>query len=236
MPAAGVRLHVTIGHGERRRRRQQDRPRLAVAPEREGLRETVDGLEHMRRSFDAVLREQCCLQALARGVTGMKPLDVGSAVDEGEQARRAAGGNAESVRGLLRRQLQQPCRGGGRAEYAGRAGRMKTALAQIGMAGGSDRGNDFVADDGRLKHRAAARSMFVGERDHRGDHGDAGMHRTLAITVVELDAVTGRAGDEGCVQQIRAPFAAGHRNAAEVAHRPPAWPRCGWRADRTRRQ
>ncbi|MEI9805607.1 MAG: hypothetical protein WDN48_15870 [Pseudolabrys sp.] len=71
-------------------------------------------------------------------MAGVQPLDVGATVDEREQARRTAGRDAERVGNLDRRQIEQPCRGGGGAEHAGRAGRMKAALAEIGMAGTGD--------------------------------------------------------------------------------------------------
>jgi hypothetical protein len=44
------------------------------------------------------------------------------------------------------------------------------------------------------------------------------MHRTFGVAVVELDAVGGSAAEEGCVEQVGAPRAAGHRHAAGRPH------------------
>ena len=60
---------------------------------------------------------------------------------------------------------------------------------------------------------------LVAEREHRRYHDAARMHRALTEAVVELDAVRGGAAEEGCVDEIGASRAAGHRHAAGRAHR-----------------
>ena len=77
--------------------------RLVDAAEREGLHEAVARLDHVGRALDALLGEQRRLQAFARGVAGVQPLDVAAAVDEGEQAGRARGRDAERMGELVRR-------------------------------------------------------------------------------------------------------------------------------------
>ena len=71
--------------------------RLVGAAEGEGLHEAVARLDHVGRAFDALLGEQRRLQAFARGVAGVQALDVGAAVDEGEQPGRARGRDAERI-------------------------------------------------------------------------------------------------------------------------------------------
>ncbi len=68
----------------------------ALRLEGEGLHEAVARLDHVGRAFDALLRQQRGLQALARGVAGVQALDVGAAIDEGEQPGRARGGDARA--------------------------------------------------------------------------------------------------------------------------------------------
>src|ERR1700722_2654941 len=45
------------------------------------------------------------------------------------------------------------------------------------------------------------------------------MYRALAVAVVELDAMSRSAAEKGCVQQIGAPRAARHWDAAGLTHR-----------------
>ena len=77
------------------------RARVSGTPEREGLHEAVARFDHVGRPLHALLRQQRRLQSLARGVAGMQALDVGAAVDEGEQAGGAARRDAERVGELL---------------------------------------------------------------------------------------------------------------------------------------
>ncbi len=106
-----------------------------------------------------------------------------------------------------------------RPEHADRGGRMEAALAQVGMTGPSDGDVRLVAGDDRLDQRLAADAAVVAERQHRRHHHAAGMHRALPVAVVELDAVGGGAAKEGGVDEIGAPRAAGHRDAAGRPHR-----------------
>ena len=86
MAAARVGLDVAVGHAEWRLRRQRDRPRLLGARIGKRLHEAVARFDHAGRAFNPLLGKQGRLHAFARGVTGMQALDVGAAVDEGEQA------------------------------------------------------------------------------------------------------------------------------------------------------
>ncbi len=70
---------------------------LLGAAEGESLHEAVARLDHVGRAFDALLGEQRGLQAFARGMAGVQPLDVGAAVDEGEQPGRARRRDAERI-------------------------------------------------------------------------------------------------------------------------------------------
>ena len=110
VPAAGIGLDVAIGDAERHGGRQRDRACLAGAAEGEGLHEAVARLDHVGRAFDALLRQQRRLQALARGVAGVQALDVGAAVDEGEQPGRARGRDAERVGELRGATARAACR------------------------------------------------------------------------------------------------------------------------------
>ena len=96
---------------------------------------------------------------------------------------------------------------------------MEAALAQVGMTGAPDGDLGLVAGDHRLDQRLAADAAVVAERQHRRHHHAAGMHRALPVAVVELDAVGGGAAEEGGVDEIGAPRAAGHRDAAGRPHR-----------------
>ena len=138
--------------------------RLVGAAEREGLHEAVARLDHVGRAVHAELGEQRGLDALARGVAGVQALDVGAAVDEGEQAGGGARRDAERVGDLLRveaAQLGDRHRG---AERADRAGRMEAALAQVGRAGAREADRDLVAGDHRLDQLRAARSRARSRR------------------------------------------------------------------------
>ena len=77
--------------------------------------------------------QQRRLHAFASGVAGMQPLDVGAAVDKGEQPARARAGDAQRVR---ERCAGQPAELAGRhrrAEHRDRAGRMEAAVTQLRM-------------------------------------------------------------------------------------------------------
>src|SRR5436190_1764577 len=80
-------------------------------------------------AFDALVREQRGLQALARGVAGVQPLDVAAAVDEGEQPAGARGSEAERIRETHSGKRAELAGGRGRAEHADRGGRVESALA-----------------------------------------------------------------------------------------------------------
>src|SRR5262249_9773449 len=97
VPTAGVRLDVAIGDPVRRRRRQGYRACFIGAAEGEGLHKTVARLDHVRRSLDALLRQQGGLQALARRMSRVQALDVAAAVDEGEQPGGARCRDAERI-------------------------------------------------------------------------------------------------------------------------------------------
>ena len=71
------------------------------AAEREGLHEAVARLDHVGRALHAELGEQRGLDAFARGMAGVQALDVGAAVDEGEQAGGGARRDAERIGDLL---------------------------------------------------------------------------------------------------------------------------------------
>src|SRR5260370_42681890 len=97
-----------------------------------------------------MLRQQRGLKALAGGVAGVQPLDVGAAIDEGEQAAGARRGKPERVCELLGGQRAELAGGRGRTEYADRGGRMESALAQLRVAGAADRDHRFVPGDDLL--------------------------------------------------------------------------------------
>src|SRR5256886_16957157 len=107
VPAARIGLDVAIGDAERRR--QRDHACLVGA--RKGLHEAVARFEHAGWAFDALVREQRGLQALAPGVARVQPLDVAAAVDEGEQPAGAPGGPAERVREPVRGKRTELARG-----------------------------------------------------------------------------------------------------------------------------
>ena len=168
--AAGIRLDVAVGDAERHGRRQRDGARLVGAAEREGLHEAVARLDHVGRAFDALLGEQRRLQAFARRVAGVQPLDVAAAVDEGEQAGGARCRNAERMAELVGGQAAQLAGRHGGAERPDRAGRMKAALAQVGRAGARERDRGLVARHDRLDQRRAAGILRVGDAERRRDH------------------------------------------------------------------
>jgi hypothetical protein len=96
---------------------------------------------------------------------------------------------------------------------------MESALAQVGMAGAPDRDHGLIAGDDRLHDLASIGMSVVAERQHRRHNYAARMHRALPKAVVELDAVGGGAAEEGGVDEVGPPRAAGHRNAAGRARR-----------------
>ena len=192
--------------------------RLVGAAEREGLHEAVARLDHVGRTLHAELGQQRRLDAFARGVAGVQALDVGAAVDEGEQAGGGARRDAERVGDLLRRkpaQLRDRDRG---AERPDRAGRMEAALAQIGRAGAREADRDLIAGDHRLDDLRAARAALVADAERGRHDGAAAMRRADAIAVVQLDAVRRGAAEEGGIEQVVALRAARHRNVAAAAH------------------
>ena len=162
--AAGIRLDVAVGDAERRIGRQRNGPRLVGTAEREGLHEAVARLDHVGRAVHAKLGEQRGLDAFARGVAGVQALDVGAAIDEGEQAGGRARRDAERVGDLLRGESAQLGDRDRRAERADRAGRMEAALAQVGRAGAREADRDLVAGDDRLDQLRAARSRARSRR------------------------------------------------------------------------
>ena len=217
--AARIGLDVAVGDAERHGRRQHDSARLVGAAEGESLHEAVARLDHIGRAFDPLLRQQRGLQAFARGVAGVQALDVGAAVDEREQSGRARGGDAECVGKLPGREPAQLAGRHDRAEHADRGRRMESALAQVGMARAPDRDLGFIAGDHGLDQRRAGDPPVVAEREHRRHHHAARMHRALAEAVIELDAVRRGAAEEGGIDQVGPPRAAGHRDAAGRPHR-----------------
>src|SRR6202008_1849024 len=95
---------------------------------RESLHEAVARLDDIGRAVHAELGEERRLDALARGVARMQALDVGAAVDEGEQAGGGPCRDAERVGDLLRREATQLRHRDRGAERADRAGRVEAAL------------------------------------------------------------------------------------------------------------
>ena len=95
---------------------------------------------------------------------------------------------------------------------------MKTALAQIGMAGARYGDDRLIADDNGLERRATTDSSLVAKRNYRGNRNYAGMNRTLPIAVIQFDAMAGGASDISRIEQIGAALAAGHRNPASGAN------------------
>ena len=137
--------------------------RLVGAAEGERLHEAVARLDHVGRAFDALLGQQRRLQAFARGVAGVQPLDVAAAVDEGEQSGRARGRDAERVGELLGVEPAQLAGRHRRAERPDRAGRMEAALAQVGRAGARRGDVGLVAGDDRLDQRRAGDPPVVAD-------------------------------------------------------------------------
>src|SRR5262249_59081359 len=134
--------------------------------------------------------------------------------DESEQSAGARGGETECVGESLARECAELARGRGRAEHADGGGRMKSALAQVGMAGAADRDHRLVAGDDRLHQRLAVAAPRTADCKRRRYDDAARMHRALAEAIVELDAVGGGAAEEGGIDEVGAPRAAGHRNTA----------------------
>ena len=148
----------------------------------------------------------------------MQALDVGAAVDEGEQAGGGARRDAERVGDLLRVEAAQFRDRDRCAERADRAGRMEAALAQIRRAGAREADRDLVAGDDRLDQLRAADAALVADAERRRHHRAAAMRRADAIAVVELDAMRRRAAEERRIEQVVSFGASGHRNAAAGAH------------------
>jgi hypothetical protein len=96
---------------------------------------------------------------------------------------------------------------------------METALAQIRMTGAADGGHGLVARHQRRDERRARRRAHLGQGKQRRHHRAARMHRALPVAIVELDAVGSGAAQEGSVQEIGAPRASRHRDAAGGPHR-----------------
>ena len=96
---------------------------------------------------------------------------------------------------------------------------MEAALAQVGRAGAGERNVGLVAGDDRLDQRAAGGVPVVADASTAGTIDAAAMRRAVAVAVVELDAVRGGAAEEGGVEQVGAPRAAGHRDLAGRPHR-----------------
>ena len=176
--------------------------------------------DHVRRPGDALLGKQRRLKSFARGVAGMQALDIAAAIDEGEQAGGAARGQADGVGDPRRRQSAQLGDRGRGAEHCAGAGRMKAALAQIGMAGASDGDRGLVARDHGLDQCPAAGAPLMGDGQRRRDHGAARMHRTLAVAVIKLDAMGGGAAEKRSIQHIVTLCPPRHRDgtARPVAH------------------
>ena len=114
------------------------------------------------RAFGALLGEQRRLQAFARSMPGVQPLDIAAAGDEGEQPGRARRRDAERMGELRRVQAAQLSGRHRGAERADRAGRMEAALAQFRRAGAGQANVGLVARDDRLDQRAAAGAPLVG--------------------------------------------------------------------------
>ena len=78
----------------------------------------------------------------------------------------------------------------------------------------ADRDHRLVAGDDRLHQRLAVAAPRAAERKRRRYDDATRMHRALAEAIVELDAVGGGAAEEGGIDEVGAPRAAGHRNTA----------------------
>ena len=176
--------------------------RLVGAAERKGLHEAVARLDHVGRALHAEFGQQCGLDAFARGMTRVQALDVGAAIDEGEQPRGGARRDAERVGDLLGGETAQPGDRDGRAERADRAGRMEAALAQIGRARACEANRHFIAGDDRFDDLRTACAALVADAERRRHDRAAAMRRADAIAVVELDAVRGGAAEECGIEQV----------------------------------
>ena len=86
------------------------------------------------------------------------------------------------------------------------------------MAGARDRDDGLIADHDRLERGATADTGLIAKPDDCRNRSHAGMHRTLPIAVIKLDAVPGSAGNIGGVEQIGAAMAPGDGNAASGAN------------------
>src|SRR5262249_59887054 len=104
-------------------------------------------------------------------------------------------------------------------EHADGGGGMKSALAQLRMAGAADRDHRLIAGNDRLHQRLSIAMARATERERRRHHDAARMHRTLAEAVIELDAMGGSAAKKGGIDEVGPPRAAWHRNGAGWARR-----------------
>src|SRR5262249_33668975 len=89
---------------------------------------------------------------------------------------------------------------------------------QIRMTGSCDRNRSFVTSNDSLDQRFSGRASVIGDGKDGRDDGASGMHRALAIAIVELDAVSGSASEKSSVEQVGAPRAARHWNPTGVAN------------------
>src|SRR5262249_11268775 len=124
------------------------------------------------RSLDALVRKERGLQPFARGMPGVQSLDIGAAIDEGEQAGRAGGGDAQGVGELDLVEAKQlaGCHRG--TERADRTGRVESAPAQIAMTGTRRADGGLVAGNDSRKQRLAVGAARASDGE-RGRNDDA---------------------------------------------------------------
>src|SRR5262249_60572990 len=98
---------------------------------------------------------------------------------------------------------------------------MKSALAQLWMAGAADRDHRLIAGNDCLHQRLSIAVARATECQRRRNHDAARMHGALAEAVIELDTVGGSAAKKGGIDEIGPPRAAWHRNGAGGTRRRP---------------
>jgi hypothetical protein len=151
-------------------------------------------------------------------MSGVQPLDVGAAVDEGEQACRARGRDAERVGELRGVHAAQLAGRHGGAERADRAGRMEAAVAQVRRAGAGERDVGLVTGHHRFDQRGAGRAALVADAEDGGNDDAAAMRRAVAVAVVEFDAVRCGAAEKRRIEHVGTAGAAGHRDLTGRTH------------------
>ena len=151
--AAGIGLDVAVGDAEGGRRRQHDRARLSMRPNAKAcMKPSRDSITSGGPCTPCAASSTACTPSRAawpacRRLMSAPPLTKANR----PAALLAAMPSASAI--SRAREAAQPCDRRGRAEHRAGPGRMKAALAQVGMARPRNRDRGLVAGDDRFDHR-----------------------------------------------------------------------------------